>query len=310
MARILVISTRLPTNLADGLDLRVHHLCRELAIRNECFFVGPLPSGGQDVDISTYGFSDSRFLAPRPRSGRSWRRHFRLSNENFLEISSPAYFSEARAIVKEAVATWGAEVAICFAPVLSELGLQVGIPKIVDFVDSRTLTAERARKNRRQDRGVTDTVVSALRSRRDAARERFLVRNYDLTMTISEPDREALLRVSRVGDGASARRAAKPTRLLFCRMVCPSWHWPPVVMSKGTTDPLFSGAISIFRRTGRQLNTFSMKYICRSLPIRISTGISSAAERATNCSARSGIHAYIFMVSSMICFASRQAEAR
>lgn len=196
----MIICTTLPANLADGLHLRVYHLCRELAKSNDCFFVGPVPAEMAEVDVSTFGFADSRVLEPRPKSGRSWRRHFRLSNENFLEMSSPDYFSKARSIVTEAVATWNADVVICFAPALSELGLQAGIPKILDFVDSRTLTAERASKNRRQGRGVTGTIASALKSRRDAARERFLVRHYDLTTTISEPDRRALLRVSGVRD--------------------------------------------------------------------------------------------------------------
>lgn len=200
MARILVICPTLPTNLADGLHLRVYHLCRELAESNECFYVGPVPAETQQVDFSTFGFSDSRVLAPRPKSGRSWRRHFRLSNEHFLETSSPVYFAEARAIVREAVATWNADVVICFSPALSEVGLQAGIPKILDFVDSRTLTAERANKNRKQVRGFAGKIASALNSRRDAARERFLVRNYDLTTTISEPDRRALSRVSGIGN--------------------------------------------------------------------------------------------------------------
>jgi len=196
----MVICTTLPTNLADGLHLRVYHLCRELAKSNECFFVGPVPAKMEGVDVSEFGFSDSRILAPRPKSGRSWRRHFRLSNEKFLEMSSPDYFAKARSIVRDAVVKWNANVVICFAPALSEVGLQAGIPKILDFVDSRTLTAERANKNRRQDRGVTGSIASALKSRRDAARERFLVRNYDLTTTISEPDRQALLRVSGVSN--------------------------------------------------------------------------------------------------------------
>lgn len=196
----MVICTTLPTNLADGLHLRVYHLCRELAKSNECLFVGSVPAEMEEVDFSEFGFSDSRVLEPRPRSGRSWRRHFRLSNENFLAISSPDYFAKARSIVREAAATWNADVVVCFAPALSELGLQAEIPKILDFVDSRILTAERANKNRRQQRGVAGTIASALKSRRDAARERSLVRNYDLTTTISEPDREALLRDSGVGN--------------------------------------------------------------------------------------------------------------
>jgi glycosyltransferase involved in cell wall biosynthesis len=195
----MVICTTLPTNLADGLHLRVYHLCRELASSNECFFVGPVPVEMEEVDFSTYGFSDSRVLEPRPKSGRSWRRHFRLSNENFLAMSSPEYFAKARSVVREAAVTWSADVVICFAPALSELGLQAGIPNVLDFVDSRSLTAERANKNRGQERGFAGTIASALKSRRDAARERFLVRSYDLTTTISEPDRKALLRDSGVG---------------------------------------------------------------------------------------------------------------
>ena len=198
MARILVVCDTLPINLADGLHLRVYHLCRELARSNECFFLGPVPEGVEVEKLKQIGFSDHRTLEPRPRQGRSWRRHFRLSNAKFLQISSPEYYKRATAVLNEAVKAWDIDAVLCFAPGLSELALAGTVPTLLDFTDSRTLTAERASRNRGRHKGLAERVVSLVKSKRDTERERYLVRSYSVTTTISEQDRQALLRVSGV----------------------------------------------------------------------------------------------------------------
>lgn len=200
MARILVICDTLPTNLADGLHLRVHHLCRELARSNDCFFLGTVSEEADSEELKRIGFSDHRNLERRPRERRSWRRHFRLSNAKFLEISSPDYYRQSTAVLNEAVKAWDIDTILCFAPGLSELALASTVPTMLDFTDSRTLTAERARKNRGHAKGLIGRAVSFVKTRRDAERERHLVRSYGITTTISEQDRQALLRVSGVPD--------------------------------------------------------------------------------------------------------------
>jgi glycosyltransferase involved in cell wall biosynthesis len=198
LARILVICDTLPINLADGLHLRVYHLCRELAKFNECFFLGPVSEQVDGEKLKQIGFSDHRALEPRPREGRSWRRHCRLSNARFLQISSPDYYRRSAAVLNEVVEAWNIDVILCFAPGLSELALASTVPTMLDFTDSRTLTAERVSKNRGRHKSLVERAVSLVRSKRDTARERHLVRTYGVTTTISEQDRQALLRVSGV----------------------------------------------------------------------------------------------------------------
>ena len=197
MARLLIMCERLPADLSDGLHLRVNHLCRELARSNECFYFGPLEDEGDRDEARKYGFSDIREVQDRPKTGRSFRRHFRLSNEKFLEISSPEFFRDVVVALRRAVSLWDVDAVVCFAPGLAEVALKVDVPKILDFTDSRTLTHERILGNRRRKSGMLARISQFVKARRDTARERSLVREYDRTTTISDADRRTLLRVSR-----------------------------------------------------------------------------------------------------------------
>ena len=196
LARVLVLCDALPINLADGLHLRVYHLCRELAKSNECFLLAPISDDANGRELGQFGFSDRRDLEQRPKNGRSWRRHFRLSNARFLQVSSPDYFRRSIAILNEAVKAWNIDMVMCFAPALSELPLASGVPTMLDFTDSRTLTAERASRNRGHHARPLERMASLIKAKRDAEREKHLVRSYSVTTTISEQDRQALLRVS------------------------------------------------------------------------------------------------------------------
>jgi glycosyltransferase involved in cell wall biosynthesis len=196
MPRILIMCEKFPADLTDGNHLRVSHLCRELAGSNECFYFGPLEMQGERGALPQYGFSDAWELTRRPKTGRSFRRHFRLSNERFLEINSPKYFHSAVIALRQAVARWNIDAVVCFAPGLAEVSLRINVPKILDVTDSLTLTHERILSNRRRKSGAWGRMSRILKATRDKARERCLVRAYECTTTISDADRRALLRVS------------------------------------------------------------------------------------------------------------------
>ena len=59
MPRILIMCERFPVDLSDGFQLRVSHLCRELAGSNECFYFGPLETQGERGALPQYSFSDA-----------------------------------------------------------------------------------------------------------------------------------------------------------------------------------------------------------------------------------------------------------
>lgn len=200
MARVLVLCDSLPSNPADGLHLRIRNLCRELSRYDECFFLGSRTADCDDESFDRFGFSDGYLLDERSKRRSGWRRHIRLSNERFLEMSSPEYFRLASSALTKYSSLWCAEVLISFAPAMSEVGALCELPKVLDFPDSSTLTRRREHAILWPTMSAAEKSVELLKLKRQAGRERALVRRFDITTTISEPDREALLGVSGVGD--------------------------------------------------------------------------------------------------------------
>jgi len=200
MTRVLVLCDSLPSNPADGLHLRIQNLCLELSRYNECFFLGSKTGHCDDHSFDRFGFSEGYLLGEKSKRRRGWRRHIRLSNEKFLEMSSPEYFRAARSALTRLSNLWSADVLVSFASAMSEVGALSKLPKVLDFPDSGTLTRKRAHAISWPSMSTAEKSMALLRLKRQAGGERALVRKYDLTTTISEPDREALLGVSGVAD--------------------------------------------------------------------------------------------------------------
>ena len=196
MPRILILCGRYPDDLSKGSDLRFQNLCKQLAQRNECFLVclGKVPVG---IDpLAHVGVRDFETLPLRPDTGRSFLRHLRLTNVHFLKRSVPAYLAHTQGEIKRLVAKWEIDAAICLVAPAAEMLLSTDIPKLLDFCDSRTLTLRRMLDNRGGEMNAGERLGMYVKYFRDKQRERSLVRQFDRTMTISEADRECLLRIS------------------------------------------------------------------------------------------------------------------
>ena len=196
MARILILCGRYPADLSRGSDLRFQNLCKQLAQRNECFLVcfGEVPDG---IDpLAHIGVRDFETLPLLPRTGKSFLRHLRLTNVNFLKRSVPTYLAHAQGAIKKLVKKWEVDAAVCLVPPAAEMLLPIGIPKLLDFCDSRTLTLRRMLDNRGREMDVGERLSVYVKYFRDRQRERSLVRQFDCAMTISDADRECLLRIS------------------------------------------------------------------------------------------------------------------
>jgi glycosyltransferase involved in cell wall biosynthesis len=122
----------------------------------------------------------------------------RLSDEHFLQKSFPHYFTAISAALDEIVKRMEIDALLVFAPKLSEVGTRIEIPKVLDFADSDSLTIRRRIDNRGQSMNLVGRGRTTLQLVRQTGRERGLIRNYDLTTTISTDDRRALLRSARV----------------------------------------------------------------------------------------------------------------
>jgi len=200
MARILVLCDGLPRNPTNGLHLRMRNLFLELARYNECFFLGSGTRNHDEQSFQRFGFSDGYLLQERSKERKGWERLIRLSNARFVEMSSPEYFRAAKSAMIKCSATWNADVLISFATAVSDVGALSDLPKVLDYADSTSLTSRRADAIAWPTMSTAEKWAARLRVKRQSGRERALVRKYDTTTTISEPDREALLGVSGVAD--------------------------------------------------------------------------------------------------------------
>jgi glycosyltransferase involved in cell wall biosynthesis len=198
MARVLILCGGYPDDLSSGADLRFQNLCKQLASRHECFFVGlgDLPPGASpEQDI---GVRDAAMLPKFPTSGRSPLRHFRLTNTHFLRRSSPGYVRQMQDRISELLAQWDVEIVVCLVPPAAEILSHVELPRLLDYCDSRTLTFRRILENRGHELSLRERAGILTMYFRQRARERALVREFDVTTTISGADRDCLLEVSGV----------------------------------------------------------------------------------------------------------------
>lgn len=198
MARTLILCGGYPDDLSSGADLRFQNLCKQLASRHECFFVGlgEIPRGAnpqQDI-----GVCDAAMLPKFPTSGRSPLRHIRLTNTHFLKRSSPGYLREMQQRISKLLEQWDVQVVVCLVPPAAEMLSHVELPRLLDYCDSRTLTFRRILENRGHELSLRERSGILTMYYRQRARERALVREFDVTTTISGADRDCLLEVSGV----------------------------------------------------------------------------------------------------------------
>lgn len=197
MANILLLSDCYPENMTNGMHLRARYLAEELCRAHRCFFIG-LSQGEPPSNIYDIPFADAAYLGKRPRN-RSWpMRHFRLSNSHYLERTRPEYFDAAVAEVGRLVRDWEVDGLIHFAPNLGEISVKLGVPAILDYPDCATLTIERKMNNATARLTRMQLIQLQTERMRNRLRDRWLIRNYDRTTTISGPDAERLIEVSGV----------------------------------------------------------------------------------------------------------------
>ena len=200
MIRILILSDCYPIDLTEGRHLRVYSLCRELIRQYECFFVAL--SGGKSISETNNEllFSGFELLDELPRESQSVFRHSRISNARFLQRAWPKYFTSTRDRVQKLASQWRVDCVINMAPAFAEIGATVDVPTMQDITDCDTLTIERVMTNRGADMSFKDRMSMRLNYIRQIGRERALLRNYGITTTISQPDRQRFLEISNVSE--------------------------------------------------------------------------------------------------------------
>jgi glycosyltransferase involved in cell wall biosynthesis len=97
VVRILILTQKPLATLLNGYDLRVWHLCRELAKRHELYLLTVNPSSLENSNDGLLGLADvfkKMYDAPSlPTNRPSLKRHFRRNNSNYHSLSYPHHFS-------------------------------------------------------------------------------------------------------------------------------------------------------------------------------------------------------------------------
>jgi glycosyltransferase involved in cell wall biosynthesis len=198
MPRVLILCASYPGDLSSGGDLRFQNLCRQIAQHNEAYLVcfGAVPDG---IDPGSHiGVHDYHTLPPIPTAGQSFRRHLRVSNSRFLERGVPQYLRETQATVARLASQWQIDALVCMVQEAAEILMPIGLPKLIDCCDSRTLTGRRMLQNRGGEMPLHDRFSAYVNYFRQRRAERARVRHFDRTTTISAADRECLLEVAGV----------------------------------------------------------------------------------------------------------------
>ena len=196
MARLLILNNEYPADRTHGQHLRIHALCRELLRAHDCYFVSFSEQAAESSAHEDLPFTEEVYLSRPEKKNRSLLRHIRLSSARFLEQSSPDYFQRTVAQLRKLASEWDVDVLVNFSTGFGEVGKEIDLPRVLDYVDSGTLYIERALAQRGREMGVRKRLLSKLQLIRQSARDRELLGMYDFVTTIAEPDRKRMLEVS------------------------------------------------------------------------------------------------------------------
>ncbi len=218
MARVLILSRFYPADIDSGEYIRVGNLCKQLGRHHECYLVylgTSDESGTYDREI---GIEKSIAIPDIPDDGRSFFRHFRFGDSRFLRRSVPNYLNAAQNTVSQLCLEWKIDIIVCLAPNISEFVDAINLPKVLDFCDCVTLAIKRMLSNRQSSFSIRERVNLKLRLIRYKDKERALLKQFDHTTTISDPDRHSLLqgagvpscKVSVIANGVAHRALMVP----------------------------------------------------------------------------------------------------
>ncbi|HBN25995.1 MAG TPA: hypothetical protein DD405_00800, partial [Desulfobacteraceae bacterium] len=151
MANILVIANRLPYPLNHGGSLRIFNLDYQLSQKHNCYLAAFDRNSEQLKPFQKKGVFKTITLLPVHKGRKRFRRYLRLTNENFVKLSSQKYFNNIIKKIENLLKNHNIDIVVAVTLELSEFiePLQ-GVKKIVDDCDCRTLTFEREYKENKK----------------------------------------------------------------------------------------------------------------------------------------------------------------
>lgn len=148
--RILIMTQKRLASLRDGYDLRVWHLCRELAKRHELYLLTVNLSSLDNFNDGLVGLTDvfkKTNDAPKlPANKPSLKRYFRRSDSHYYSLSYPHHFSMVTKAIVDICEQNGIGHMIVFGLSLAGFARPFSSSKkiLFDLIDSEVLTLTRA----------------------------------------------------------------------------------------------------------------------------------------------------------------------
>jgi glycosyltransferase involved in cell wall biosynthesis len=196
MARLLVVASEVPANVADGWHMRIFNLCRVAGARHEVnLFVVPV---GSNSNVPEAGgiFDRVDIFSEDLTIERSGGRVLRTTDADYLRRWSPDYYAAVREHLARLCEDWDIDVIVNCSGRVAEVPPTLGVPCMIDITDCRTLTLERRLANRETHQSLGQRLGLMLKKWRVSKREQALVRAYDIVATIGRQDRQRLVDVS------------------------------------------------------------------------------------------------------------------
>ena len=147
--RILIVTHKRLANLSNGHDLRVWHLCRELAKRHELYLLtvnlSSLDRFNDDLAGLAEVFKTMSEAPTLPAHRPSLKRHFRRNDSNYYSLSYPHHFSTATKAIADVCEQNSISHMIVFSLSLAEFVRPFSSNKkiLFDLIDSEVLTLTR-----------------------------------------------------------------------------------------------------------------------------------------------------------------------
>ncbi|WP_084302499.1 glycosyltransferase [Bradyrhizobium sp. WSM2254] len=147
--RILVITHKRLANLRNGHDLRVWHLCRELAKQHELYLLMLNLSSLDGCNDGLVGLADvfkKISNAPTlPTTRPSLKRHYRRNDSNYYSLSYPHHFSKVTEAIADICQQNSISHMVVFGLFLAEFVRPFSSNKkiLFDLMDSEVLTLTR-----------------------------------------------------------------------------------------------------------------------------------------------------------------------
>jgi len=147
--RILVITNKRLANLRNGQDLRVWHLCRELAKRHELYLLTLNLSSLDSSSDGLVGMADvfkTMSDAPTlPTTRPSLKRHYRRNDSNYYSLAYPHHFSAVTKAIADICEQHRISHMLVFGLFLAEFVRPFSRDKkiLFDLMDSEFLTLTR-----------------------------------------------------------------------------------------------------------------------------------------------------------------------